>query len=107
PEAQLPAGGWVAGSRVALTGVYEIQWDEYKRPRSAQLQLRSPADVTVLRRPSWWTARRTLTFTGILAIGAALGWGWVVALRRRVRRQTEQIRTQIENEKAARLEAAL
>ncbi|HVU33085.1 MAG TPA: ATP-binding protein [Opitutaceae bacterium] len=98
---------WAPGSRVALTGVYEIQFDESRRPQSVRLRLRTPEDVRVLQRPSWWTARRALTLTGFLAVAVVLGGAWVMALRRRVRRQTEQIRDQVENERAARLEAAL
>jgi signal transduction histidine kinase/CheY-like chemotaxis protein len=97
----------VSGSRLALTGVYEIEFDEYRRPHEARLQLRSPADIAVLRRPSRWTVRRVLAITGVLAIGVVLGLGWVAALRRRVREQTGVIREQFEKEKAARLEAAL
>ena len=100
-------GAWASGSRVALTGVYGIQFDEYKRPHAVQLQLRSLADVTVLARPSWWTAQHALAVAGVLSIGVVLGLAWVMALRRRVRQQTVQIRAQIETERAARLDAAL
>ena len=96
---------WAPGSRLALTGVYQIQYDEYRHPRAFQLQLRLPRDVQVLSRPSWWTPRRTLTAMGVLAAGMALGIGWVVTLRRRVRKQTAQIRAQLEKE--TRLEAEL
>jgi two-component system cell cycle sensor histidine kinase/response regulator CckA len=59
----------------------------------------------VLRRPSWLTAERALVVTGVLAVITLLGIGWVTTLRRRVRRQTEQIRAQLEKE--TRLEAEL
>jgi signal transduction histidine kinase/CheY-like chemotaxis protein len=103
-----PGGGqsqWVLGSRLAVTGVYEIQFDEYRHPRAFQVQLRSSRDVQVLSRPSWWTLRSALTAMGGFALCTALGIGWVLTLRRRVRRQTEQIRAQLEKE--ARLEAEL
>ncbi len=106
PKSTLP-DNWVAGSRLALTGVYQIQFDEYKRPHTVQLQLRTLGDVRILSHAPWWTVARALTATAVLAVGIVLGFGWVVALRRRVRRQTGQIREQVENEKAARLEAAL
>jgi hypothetical protein len=106
-DRDLGGAGWVPGSHVALTGVYGIQFDEYKRPHAVQLQLRTPDDVQVLQRPSWWTAAHALAVAGVLAIGILLGLAWVIALRRRVRQQTVQIRSQIETEKAARLEAAL
>ncbi|HYP17186.1 MAG TPA: ATP-binding protein, partial [Opitutus sp.] len=98
---------WAPGSGIALTGVYEIRFDEYRRPHEVHLQLRSPADVEVLRRPSWWTTGRVLALAGVLAVALVLGFGWVVALRRQVHQQTGVIRDQLEKEKAARLEAAL
>jgi signal transduction histidine kinase/CheY-like chemotaxis protein len=98
-------GRWLSGSRLALTGVYQIEFDEYRHPRAYKIQLRSPRDIQVLRRPSWLTAERTLAATGVLAVVSMLGIGWVTTLRRRVRRQTEQIRTQLEKE--SRLEAEL
>ena len=101
------APAWQPGSRIALTGVYDVQFDEFKRPASARLLLRTPRDVQVLSRPPWWTTRRALGASGILGIGTVLGFAWVVALRRRVRLQTGLIREQFEKEKAARLEATL
>jgi signal transduction histidine kinase/CheY-like chemotaxis protein len=95
------------GSRLALTGVYQVQLDEYQRPHDVSLQLRSLHDVVILTRAPWWTAGRALAAMGVLAIGILLGFGWVVALRRRVRQQISQIREQGESEKAAKLEAAL
>ncbi|HTL66325.1 MAG TPA: ATP-binding protein [Lacunisphaera sp.] len=98
---------WAAGSEVRLTGLYSVDFDEYKRPHAVRFLLRSPADVVVLRRPPWLTLGRAFSAIGILLAGWVLGFAWVVALRRRVFRQTAQIREQLENEKAARLEAAL
>ena len=45
-----------------------------------------------LSQPSWWTQRRALAAVGFFALCAALGIGSVLTLRRRVRRQTAQIR---------------
>ncbi len=100
-----PEAAWEPGSRLTLTGVYRVQYDEYTRPRTFQVQLRSPQDIRVLSRPSWWTAARALTVVGILVFFFILGTGWVVTLRRRVRQQTAQIREQVERQ--ARLEAEL
>ncbi|ACB75031.1 hybrid sensor histidine kinase/response regulator [Opitutus terrae] len=98
---------WVPRSRVALTGVYQIQFDEYRRPQAVRLLLRRPGDVTILERPSWLTVRRVLAVTGVLVIVVLLGFARVMALRRRVRHQTGIIKEQEESERAARLEAAL
>jgi signal transduction histidine kinase/CheY-like chemotaxis protein len=106
PKGELPRE-WTPGSRLGLTGVYEIQFDEYRRPHSVHLQLRGPGDVRVLKRPSALTVKRILAVTGVLAVCVVLGVGWVLALRRRVRYQTGIIRDQLEKGKAARLDAAL
>ena len=107
--ANLPvAANWVSpalGSRLELTGVYVLEYDEYRKPHGFRLELRSPADVRVLAMPPWWTGRRigyAVVGLGLLTVLAA---AWVLALRRRVERQTEQIRAQLEKE--ARLQAEL
>jgi two-component system, cell cycle sensor histidine kinase and response regulator CckA len=106
PRNSVP-GDWVPGSRLRLTGVYEVQFDEYKRPIEVHLLLRSAGDVSVLSRASWWTVGHSLSVTAVLVVCIILGFVWVVALRRRVQLQTGQISQQVESERAARLEAAL
>jgi len=86
------------GSTLALTGVYEVKYDEYGHPSSYQINLRTPADIAVLKRPSWLTRRRILGFTGALGAGTLLFVAWVAALRRKVREQTRQIREQVKRE---------
>ena len=98
---------WVPGSRMELTGVYQIEFDEYRRPHAVRLQLRTISDARVLQSPSGLTVKRVLGVTGLLAVCVVLGFGWVIALRRRVRQQTDVIRDQLGKEKAARLDAAL
>jgi hypothetical protein len=46
------------GSKLAITGVYRIQRDEYGKPRSFLLNLRGANDVRVLEPPPWWTLPR-------------------------------------------------
>jgi signal transduction histidine kinase/CheY-like chemotaxis protein len=112
-EAQLGAVGsaealkLVPGALLSMTGVYQVEFDEYRRPHEVRITLRSPEDVTVLKQPSWWTIPRVLALAGVLFVCVVLGFGWVVALRRRVREQTGVIHEQFQKEKAARLEAAL
>jgi signal transduction histidine kinase len=69
------------GSRLALTGVYEMQRDEYGQPHSFLLHLRSWNDVQLLRQPPWWTQSRLLRMlVGILAVFLiALIWGLLMA----------------------------
>jgi two-component system, cell cycle sensor histidine kinase and response regulator CckA len=102
------AAGWTppgVGSRLALTGVYVLEYDEYRRPHGFRLELRVPADIAVLEAPSWWTVERIWTVVGVLGLVISLGFTWIAVLRRRVRRQTELIRVQLEKE--ARLQTEL
>ncbi len=93
------------GAVLSLLGVYELKYDEFGQPDAFQLRLRTPADITVLVRPSWFTRDRILVIASLLGVGILLFVAWVTALRRRVRAQTEQIRRQLQRE--ARLEAEL
>src|ERR1035438_998232 len=88
---RLPALG--NGSLVRVVGV--VAYDPPGRrliPRGFTILLRSPADVTVLRDASWWTSARMFQLVGILAAMVLAAVAWVSILRRRVRRQTEDLR---------------
>ncbi len=67
------------GSKLALTGVYEIQTDDYGRPASFVLQLRSWNDIKLLERPPWWTTGKLLWLvlgsTGVAVVGLFWGMG--------------------------------
>jgi signal transduction histidine kinase/CheY-like chemotaxis protein len=92
-------------STVQVTGVVLVgAGAERRAPKQFHVFLRSPADVTVLETPSWWSARHALYVLGstVAAIFAVLCW--VLVLRRRVHRQTETIRGQLAE--AASLRAA-
>lgn len=92
--------GWETGSRVEVTGLYNVEYDEDDQPVKWSLQLRSPADLVVRERPSWWTLGRALTGLGVIGGCLVVGLAWVVVLRRQVRRQTDVIRAQLEKEAA-------
>src|ERR1017187_10222389 len=79
------------GSRLALTGVYEVQSDEYGQPRSFLLHLRSWNDVQLLQRPPWWTLARLLwVLVGILAVFLiALIWGILIARKNALLNQAQ------------------
>jgi PAS domain S-box-containing protein len=94
---------WQPGSQLRITGVYQVKLDEYRQPYAYQLLLRSPLDVAVVSRPSWWTTERLLIATALTCGCILLAVAWAEALRKRVKKQTVQIRTQLEKE--AHLEA--
>ncbi len=86
-----------SGSVVQVTGVGQVQLDEYKEPRGLRILLRSPKDLIVLKRTPLLTAGRAVT--GLCGLGGLLllGAGWVRSLRRTVKAQTGRIRAQIES----------
>jgi signal transduction histidine kinase len=90
------------GSRVRLTGICLVPADlSLTSPRTTfTLLLRSPADVTVLERPSWWTARHTFWVLGVTLAVFCASLGWVAVLRNRVKAQTQIIRQKVQREAA-------
>jgi diguanylate cyclase (GGDEF)-like protein len=94
------ADDWQNGSLVRVTGVSSVQIDEESSARagggavskSFRLLLRSPADVVVLEKPSWWTPQRTVEVLAAIMVLMFGVMAWVAALRRQVHRQTSVIR---------------
>ncbi|HXI42914.1 MAG TPA: ATP-binding protein, partial [Bryobacteraceae bacterium] len=97
PQASGFTDGLRDGSRLDLTGVCMIQPDESHVPRGFSILLRSPEDIVVLERPSWWTLSRLFTVLALFAAVIAASLAWVAGLRRRVEKQTEIIRTTLES----------
>jgi signal transduction histidine kinase/CheY-like chemotaxis protein len=91
------------GSGLELTGIYKLVFDDSRGSRGFQLQLRSADDVAIYRPARFWTIPRALAVAAVFGACLLLGLGWIAALRRRVRKQTAQIRAQLERQ--ARLEA--
>jgi diguanylate cyclase (GGDEF)-like protein len=90
---------WKVGSRLRVTGIASVSVDIQNHvragvaaPQSFRLLMRSPADVTLLERPSWWTPAHALIVLA-LALACTLGvLSWVVILRKRVQAQTVALR---------------
>ncbi len=87
-----------AGSRLAVTGVYEVKYDDFGQPGGFRIGPRSAADIVVLASAPWLNTRLMLYVGGVLSCGIILFTAWVAALRRRVGQQTEQIRLQLKRE---------
>jgi signal transduction histidine kinase len=95
--APMKAPDWKAGSRVRVTGICSVSYDDMRpvmglwHPQSFQLLLRSPADLTVLQAPPWWTPEHiaylltAATAVLMLAVGTVT---WMA--RRRLREQGRQ-----------------
>ena len=108
-----PLRGLEPGSDLVVTGVMQVEMvgDEGLSSvasdpivKQLSLMLRSPADVQVLRTPSWWTAGRlAVALSGLAAVlvGALL---WVGLLRRQVAATTERLASEMRCRRDAALE---
>jgi signal transduction histidine kinase len=89
---------WRRGSAVTATGVYLLRFDENRKAIGMELRLRTPSDLAVVQSPPWWTVERALAAAGLLGACALSVILWVASLRRRVKKQTEQIRRHLEKQ---------
>ena len=87
------------GSLVEFTGVCTgIQGEG--RGQAFQLLLRDEKDLLVIEGATWLTTRNGFLLLGGMGAILIATVAWVVTLRRRVRKQTEQIRERLEREAA-------
>jgi signal transduction histidine kinase len=94
------------GSRVSVVGVCRIDpgdWEagETWRARAFRLELRSAADVVLLKTPPWWTLKKVLWMAGTLGFVALAAFGWVAVLRRQVAERTQELEIQIQGRQRA------
>jgi signal transduction histidine kinase len=84
-------GALKTGCKLALKGVYEVQNDEYGRPSSFILLLRSWDDIKVTAQPPWWTMQRLLTLLLMVLVVflVALLWALVIARKNALLRQAQ------------------
>ncbi|MBN1566540.1 MAG: response regulator [Acidobacteria bacterium] len=87
------------GSKVELTGIYLLQ-EKAAEKYGFLLLLRTPEDIRVLKSAPWWTLKHTYWTIGILFLLIVSALTWIAMLRKRVTRQTEIIRHQVEAEAA-------
>jgi diguanylate cyclase (GGDEF)-like protein len=90
---------WGVGSRLRVTGICSVSIDVQNNVRagvavtkSFRVLLRSPADVTLLERPSWWTPGHALILLVLALTTTLCVLCWVVILRKRVELQADQLR---------------
>jgi signal transduction histidine kinase len=112
-SASLDRGDLEPGTTIEITGVMQIDLVTGRVPRSPSrdpaiqrllLLLRSTDDITVLRRPSWWTPARLGAALATVLVGLAAVVAWAEALRRRVRRITAQLSSEMQSRRNAALE---
>ena len=97
-----------SGSELSLTGIVDMDliYDYRVRPNIERigLLLRSPADVQVVRGPSWWTPRRLLQALAGLAAVLLVAFTWVVLLRRQVIAQSAELAKEMRTRRDAAVE---
>jgi signal transduction histidine kinase len=98
----------VVGSELRLTGVYAAQGGGIHEagglPAAFELLLNGPADVAILKTPSWWTAGHALLVAcGLLAV-LLLAFGWISVLHRLVDQRTMELKQEVDDHKRTALE---
>jgi signal transduction histidine kinase/CheY-like chemotaxis protein/HPt (histidine-containing phosphotransfer) domain-containing protein len=95
---------WKKGTTFKIVGICSLKPATVKAgkleqgfsiPESFSILLRSPADVVVIKSPSWWTPAHALTMLGLAAVLTLVVLAWVIVLRRRVQDQTHTIQLQL------------
>ncbi len=100
---------WPEGSLLRLTGICSVQSDAMEKmlrqnfttPKSFRIMLRSPGDVAVISRPSWWTAAHALRVLALALAGILMT---AIALFRQVRK-SRRTATELRREMRERLRA--
>jgi signal transduction histidine kinase/CheY-like chemotaxis protein len=90
-----------SGALLRLTGVTTVRVEDKITqivPVALDLYLRSAGDITVLRDAPWLNARRALQVLAAMGVLILFSGGWILLLRKRVRRQTGIIRKQLDKE---------
>jgi len=91
---------WENGSILRITGICSVQLDAQKSalglgtavPTTFRLLLRTPADVAIVRRASWWTPVHAVLLLAFALCITLLVLAWVVRLRKRIRESEERFR---------------
>lgn len=85
------------GSVLQLTGVYEAHSDQPASLASTTLWVQSSSDLQVVESGPWWNLPRALTLAGTLAGAFLLAGLWGGFLQRKVRRQSDRLKEQLEH----------
>lgn len=87
------------GSRLRVTGVCQLDPSPYAElglgVEVVRIQTRSPLDLELLAKPSWWTVQHTLTLMGAMAFIIFAALIWITELRRQVGERSRQLSAEI------------
>jgi signal transduction histidine kinase/CheY-like chemotaxis protein len=110
--ARLP--GWRKGTTFKIIGICSVKGSTeaiaardsgFPIAESFRILLRSPADVMVIKSPSWWSPAHAIATFGVGVVFTAVVLAWSFVLRRRVNEQTFTIRQQLDEAAKLRTEA--
>jgi diguanylate cyclase (GGDEF)-like protein len=82
------------GARVRVAGICSLQVDDSREaiaPRSFEIRMRSPADLSIVTQPPWLTFERLLPIFLMTLAVAAVALTWAARLRRRLNAQTNNL----------------
>jgi diguanylate cyclase (GGDEF)-like protein len=79
------------GSRLLLTGVCLVIYDQYRRGQFFRVLLRSPFDVVIREHPPWLNLNHALWGLGIAIVFSISALIWVLVLRTKVAQRTAQL----------------
>jgi signal transduction histidine kinase/DNA-binding response OmpR family regulator len=94
------ASGWRTGSLLQVTGICDAGTDIQIAAGRVELTsfrvlMRSPQDVIVLEKTSWWTPSHMLLVLSMVLMVTLGVLAWVMFLRRRLAEQTNMIKAQL------------
>lgn len=106
PKALSNGDKWENGSRLRITGICSVSVDakssavgagnteeeDYTAAKSFRVLMRSPADVVVLQKASWWTAPHALVLMALALAATLFVLAWVAVLSKRVEEQRNMLR---------------
>jgi len=88
------------GSGLKLTGICSVRTDGYGTPIAFKIVLQGPEDALLISSPPWLTGVRAAIILAAVALMTLAVLGWVIILRKRVRKQTSLIEARLESELA-------
>ena len=83
------------GSELRIEGVKRVDADGSGLVRSVTIALRDANDIEIIAVPSWWTPAKYLAAILLLLVGAMLFLFWSLSLKKRVKKQTHLIESQL------------
>ena len=98
---------WEPGSKVRVAGICSVVHDDPRpmigvwQPQTFQILMRTPDDLTIISRPSWWTPHHIILCLGGVIGGLMLVTGVVMMLARHRLKEQGRQRTMAESEFAA------